>query len=452
MNYYIILLLLVSGIYAKTLQKTPLGLKTTDTKKLEKVNITYEQAKLFFKNKKYQKAYDAFYALFLNDLKNPNINFYLGRSASMLKKFEIAISAYERVLNFNKNATRAKLEIAKCYFELKDYKKSKAFFLNALKDKIPVNVKKNIHMYLKTIATKDKKNFVNGAIVLGVNYDTNIYNRANDDIFTIPGIIDTTTKQPIKAKNSTKDASGFAHQEAFSLNHRYKVNDTMKIKNNFVLFSKSIANNHKNDIALVQYSPALSVIYKKKFLVDYALLFNKIWVHSKPFMTNYAIYPKLKYIYSSSTTLGSGYKYQIKKTDTLRAQDQTLKFHVKNIYSNSLMFMFYGQFFSEKRLSGSLSNVNYNMFNFYLSSSYKYKPTLTFTPKVQWYTKTYKDKNIFYLKKQKDHEYQLSLNTTYSYSKSILLSCDYVYTKHTSNIPSWEFNKQSVTTNVIFLF
>ncbi len=418
----------------------------------ENQKSSYDKAKLLFENKEYQQAYDTFYKLFEKNMQDPNINFYLGRSAYMLKDFELAITAYERVLMIDPNATRSKLEIAKCYFELKEYKKAQTLFLETIKENMPVNVKQNIELYLSAINSKIQTNFFSGSAVLGINYDTNINNRADTDTFTIPGVIDGITNQPIKAANSTKDEAGFAHQEAISLNHMYSFDEDVNIKNDFVFFSKSLFKSHDKDIGLFQYSPALSVVYGGKILVDYALLFDKIWLSTKPLLSDYGIYPKLKYMYSPSTILGANFKYQKKFLDTSISEIEALEFTLNRIYSKELMFTFYTQLYTEKKLSSQLTNINQEIVNIALSAAYKYMPTLTFTPKVQWYDKPYKDEDPFYLKNQQDNEYQFLFNTTYSYSKSMLMSLDYMYTDHTSNIPSWEFNKHAATANIILLF
>ncbi|MFA6192360.1 MAG: tetratricopeptide repeat protein [Sulfurimonas sp.] len=413
---------------------------------------SYNKAKLLFEEKEYQQAYDTFYKLFENNLQDPNINFYLGRSAYMLKDFELAITAFERVLMIDPNSTRSKLEIAKCYFELKEYKKAQNMFLSTIKENMPVNVKQNIELYLSAINSKIQTNFFSGSAVLGINYDTNINNRATSDTFTIPGIVDSITNQPIKTANSTKDEAGLAHQEAISLNHMYNFAEEVNIKNDFVLFSKSLLSDRTKDIGLIQYSPALSVVYNGKILVDYALLFDKIWLSTRPLLNDYGIYPKLKYMYSPSIILGTTFKYQKKFLDTSISEVEALEFTLNHIYSKDIMFTYYTQFYTEKKLSSNLTNVSQDMLNIALSASYKYMPTLTFTPKIQWYDKPYKEEDPFYLKEQQDNEYQFLFNTTYSYNKSVLMSLDYMYTEHISNIPSWEFNKHAITANVILLF
>lgn len=405
---------------------------------------SYAQAKSMFKQGKYQKAYDKFYALFENNLEDPNINFQLGRSAYMLKEYELAISAYERVLNVDENSIRSNLEIAKCYFELKKYKESKKIFQEVLNKDIPKNVKNNIQTYLGNIESRTIRNFVSGTAIYGINYDTNIYSRANDDSFiaaenNLPpayGII----------QNTTEDASGIAQQGALSVNHLYSYNEKINFKNDILVYAKSIATAHDRDIVLAQYSPALSVIHNSKLLVDYALIFSNIWVGYKPMMRFYGVNPKLKFAYSQSLMLSSSYKYQRKITQNFSADINVLDFSLRKIYSDSITLTLYSQFYSEKKASSNLANIDYEMLNVSISPAFIYSKELTFTPKLQWYTKSFKDIN------QEDNEYQYLFNIAYSYSPNILFNLDYAYTDHLSTIPVWEFNKQSITTNVILIF
>ena len=444
MKYVILLFLIISLGYANSISKD---------------RQLYLDGKEMFAKKNYQQAYDIFHILFLQNLEDPNVNFYLGRSAYKLKKYELAISSYERVLMVNKNSIRTKLEIAKCYYALKNYKKAKEIFLEVVKGNLPIGVQQNIKMYLKAITSKTKRNFLTGSFVTGVNYDTNIYDRASNDIFTIPGIIDNITNQPIMVKNTTTNASGYAHQEALTLNHIYRFEDDgYYFKNNMVMFNKQFFNNHDRDIQMAQYIPSLSVVYDdSKVMVDYALLYSNIWLDGSPYVRLFGIYPKLKYIYSANTIVTTGFKYNKKEFIGVvnRNRDSNIKFlefNVDYIYLENAMFSTYMQFYNEKKIGGNLTNIDNTMFNFALSIAYKYTPFLTITPKIQWFKKEYKDEDSFYLKKQKDNEYQFLLDASYVYKKNILFDLSYMYMKHKSNIVSWDFDKQSITTNLILLF
>ena len=425
-----------------------------DYKVLEKDQLNkYDEAKIFFNNKDYQKAYELFYKLFENNLENPNINFYLGRTAYMLKEFELAIAAYERVLNVDENSIRSKLEIAKCYYELKEYKKARRIFLETIKTNLPVNVQQNINLYLGAINSKTQKNFFNGILLLGVNYDSNVANRAIYDEYTeilndpVTGQI-ANVSQPIS--NDTPDIASSSHQEILILNHLYNIADGMKLKNDFMFFAKTVTKSNDYNIGIIQYSPAISYIYGSKYIIDYSFLFNKIWKDSIPLMKNYGFYPKLQYLYSPQVLLGANLKYQKSSTDLATTLIKALEVNGKYIFNEDLSFLIYGQLLSEKQLSGYF--IDNKIYMLALSTSYRYSKELTLTPKLQFYSKPYAFKETSYTQVQKDSEFQASLNTTYNYSKSVLVSFDYSFIKHQSNLPNFRFDKHSATANLIYLF
>ena len=80
-------------------------------KELEEKRKRFAQTPLgtaveLLKEKRYQEAYDAFYALFLENTTDARINFYLGLAASGVKNYDDAVSAFERVLIVEPNHTR----------------------------------------------------------------------------------------------------------------------------------------------------------------------------------------------------------------------------------------------------------------------------------------------------------------------------------------------------------
>ena len=83
--------------------------------KQEKISINnvykaqYSKALKAFKNKNYDKSFKEFNLLFQNNLDNILINYYLGRSAYELGKYEFAISAYDRILIQEPNNSKVRL-------------------------------------------------------------------------------------------------------------------------------------------------------------------------------------------------------------------------------------------------------------------------------------------------------------------------------------------------------
>jgi tetratricopeptide (TPR) repeat protein len=111
---------------------------------LEKQIITaYKTALNYYKNKNYQESYKLFNILFKKNLNDPNINFYLGRNAFELQKYQEALVAYERVLFEKPDSLRTQFEVGKTHFFNQDYKSAKSVFEVLLSNqKLSTNVKK----------------------------------------------------------------------------------------------------------------------------------------------------------------------------------------------------------------------------------------------------------------------------------------------------------------------
>src|SRR5262249_24884426 len=75
-------------------------------------------------------------ALFARMLKEPanlDVAFHYAEVSTKLNDFEAAIGSLERMLFFNPNLSRVKLELGVVYFRLGSYEMAKTYFTNAIK-------------------------------------------------------------------------------------------------------------------------------------------------------------------------------------------------------------------------------------------------------------------------------------------------------------------------------
>jgi len=177
----------------------------------------YDEAVEAFNKREYENAYKKFLALFEEKPDDSRINFYLGRAALETKRYDEALSAFERVLIVEPNHIRSRLEIAKVYFEEKEFGSAEAEFKTALEYELPEQVKKQIQSYLAAIEMGKKKHFINGSFVLGATLDTNVNNGIGNKDFSI------ASGQTLPGDDRKKDISGTA---AFSLSHIYDFGDS----------------------------------------------------------------------------------------------------------------------------------------------------------------------------------------------------------------------------------
>lgn len=135
----------------------------------------FEQAKTLFLKGAFLEARKFLEKAFRDDPANPDINFYLGRSAFETGDYETALMAYDRVLIFNPDAARIKLEIARCHLRLGAKEIAKQYFREVLATNPPEPVWRNIEKYLAAMEEKEKRHLLTGTLTAGISWDDNVY-------------------------------------------------------------------------------------------------------------------------------------------------------------------------------------------------------------------------------------------------------------------------------------
>lgn len=127
-----------------------------------------------YQENKFDKAYPLFSTLFESISDDPKINFHLGRCALELRKYDEALTAFERVLMIDPNHYRSRLELARLYFEEKSWEQAEEEFKILLEAPLPDNVKINIKNYMSAIKEAKNPQTIYIALIYGWGYDTNI--------------------------------------------------------------------------------------------------------------------------------------------------------------------------------------------------------------------------------------------------------------------------------------
>jgi len=406
----------------------------------------YTKALKLYKQKKYQEAYTNFNALFETNLDDVNINFYLGRSAFALKKYDDAIVAFDRVLFSNPDSTRTKLEIARAYFMSKQYGEAKKYFIEVKNDpKAPQKIKEVVSKFLASIDKNTKKNFLNGVVLFGLNYDANVKNT--------PKMLNNTTP------NTDPTFSDVAHQEVLILNHKYNMGDTKVLKNDLMLFKKEFNDKAITDqnVKLISYTPAYNKTYKNGLIVDYAIFGDMLWLDDEKNMKSYGIFPKLTYPINKKLIVQAHLKGQKKLYE--KATDKrknSLYFELslgsKYLYTSTTTFGATVVATQERKIDDNQVgiDVDKNSYQVKFNSTYLFAKKYSLAPSISLKTTLHKDQNpLNNNQRQKDNEYKFALMGTYIYSPQWLFQLGVDYTKVISNLEASQYHKHTFTFNVI---
>lgn len=151
---------------------------------LAKADFDLNQMKDMFNKYQRKQAYD-YASQYLSELEgDPYFDYYYGVSAIDAGFASQGVFALERVLMHFPEDHVARLELARGYFILEEFARSRQEFEAVLETDPPDGVKRTAYLYLDRIRTEEAryKTTVSGFVELGAGYDSNV-NSAPGDTF-----------------------------------------------------------------------------------------------------------------------------------------------------------------------------------------------------------------------------------------------------------------------------
>lgn len=414
---------------------------------------SYKDGLAYYKNKEYQKAYDSFSEAFKYDMGNKNINFYLGRSAYEIQNYDMAISAYDRILLTDPNNARVRLELGQTYLKMQQFTQAKKEFSEALKLKMPKVARKRAEANIKLIERKEKKHFINSALVLGINYDSNINSSADAGDYSI--YVPQFGSNLSLSNDGTKQ-SATSYQAVALVNHLYKYKDDLSLGNRFTAFAQKYNNFKDKDIHAFSYA-FTPTYYRKGDKFDTAFGIDKLWMAHKPYLVSYSIYPKYTKILNKITSLEIGVKYSKK-----RHSNSEDKFKNTDNYEwkNNLKYLTkdYGIFSvgidlgKEVEAYEQRTDVSKEFYKLSIGNSYNIKEKYLLTTSLSFQNTLYKDNDVNFLSRRDENKYDLSVGLTRAVNKKLSLTLGAGYSNTVSNYSPFDHDKYTLKSSIIYVF
>lgn len=117
--------------------------------------------------------YDALFQQMYKSPSNLEVSFKFAEQAVARGDYEAAIGALERMLFFNPDLPRVKLELGVLYFKLGSYELARGYFQEALKSGAPDEIRGQVQAYLAEIDRRLAKYEYNVFFHAGLRYQTN---------------------------------------------------------------------------------------------------------------------------------------------------------------------------------------------------------------------------------------------------------------------------------------
>ncbi|MEM9063054.1 MAG: hypothetical protein AAGD13_21540 [Pseudomonadota bacterium] len=125
----------------------------------------------------------------LDDPANIELMFAHAGVSIKLRDYEAAITTLERLLIFEQDLSRVRLELAVAYYNLGSYGVAKLYFNQVLEDQaVPENTRELVASYLGAIGARTADNQLSVVLNVGTTYSTNANLGPADDTVTIGGV------------------------------------------------------------------------------------------------------------------------------------------------------------------------------------------------------------------------------------------------------------------------
>ncbi|WP_455756199.1 tetratricopeptide repeat protein [Sulfurimonas sp.] len=266
---------------------------------------SYLDAFNFFKMGDFTKSLKLFEQLSSEYPEHEYVNYYYGRSAFELEQYELAYSAFDRVLITNPSNHRARLELARVLFLMKGYKEAKKEFEQVLMSPIPPTVRATIEKFLLAIKDQEKGYKLNKVAIVGFGWDDNINNNTYlNNILYGNLILDNDTNK--------KSDSNLKFILVGNLVVPYEKNNKITFETTAIAFLQKQRHYTENNMFLTSFTSGIGYVNQDtKFLTS--LLYNHAWVGSHDYMGIYGTSLNIKRKILNDNLLSVDLKYKKKK-------------------------------------------------------------------------------------------------------------------------------------------
>ena len=410
----------------------------------------YNVALKNFRSKNYEKAYEQFNSLFLSNMGDILTNYYLGRSAYELGKYEFALSAYDRILIAQPENTRVRLEMAQTYFKMKLYTQAISEFNLVLEDKkIPTSVKKSIQAKIKYMQDLQKKHYVNATAIAGILYDSNINSTPTTGAFDI---YNPTVDSIVTVTNSDKEEATTIYQAVGQVNHIYKYSDNFILNNSATALLMKYINHKEKDIQALSLSTTPTYLHKK-YKIALPIMFDKINLGHESYQNNIYFNPNYSRILSDTMLYTTGVK--VGRITFVKDKDRDANLlewqNSLRLLSESYgLFTFGFDLGKEMELRSTRTDVDHRYFNTYINNSYELSQNYTLQTALNYKEYMYSDTDVNFQSKKKDKKTDISMSILRPIGKNLVINFGGTYTDKNSNHASSEYDKYVIKANLIW--
>ncbi len=401
-----------------------------------------------YKGGNYKKSFEILNKNKWENFSNEKYNYYLCKSAYMVKNYKVSLSSCERILLNNPNHQYARYGLGLAQFKLHMYEDAKNEFEFLLND---LNLNPRIKPYVK-----EKLRLVNNAIKgdsfkltlgVGIVYNSNSHQISGDRIINVPAL-------NVNVKTDDKK-SDFYHQELANLNYTKRLNrDGLSLTNNLFAVNEGYFKQKKQDMVYFGYQPSL-VYDQEKYKLKLGLQASRLHRNKDDRLNIFSINPGVGFKLSPNVRLN--FQAMVMAKRYLKSN----KDYDSNVYEGSAsfehslldsMWLWKATYGNERKQNDVRNDVSYDYGDGSLEIYLPLYEKLVLNIKNSYKYKKYKDENVFFLNKREDSIYNGELSLMYGFADTWLLKMFYNFKSSDSNQKLYDFNQYLVGLNIYKTF
>lgn len=398
-----------------------------------------------FSKKNYEKSYDLFNDAVTKYPQNPQVFYYYGRSALETKRYDEAIEAFEKVLILDPSHTRTRLELARAYFEAGQLDEAQRLLKKAQEDpSVPEKVKENIANLLQAISMKKQEAIVNGFLIVGLGWDSNVNSDIGEDTFNLPlfNIDVTGNKEQHDYFNNNMVGINYIKDFGAEGGWVFKAN-AIALNTNYMQY----VNKNLGGFVLTA-GPAY---YGKDYEIYFPLTYTKILQGAVPYVQNYSAGVRWTKQFDKTLMLSLGYRYaktlyQEPGNDKDTAQNN-FTLNLNKQLSEKWALGFASRYATSDATRAQLAtegNVANTELEGVINATYSVTSSIDLTAGVLLKKTNYKEDDVFFNSKREDTYRNFMFSSLYKIDKVQSLRGDVGVIKSLSSHAPYEYDKTTV--------
>ncbi len=359
--------------------------------------------------------------------------FDLGKKLFSQKKYESALAMYDRELIENPNNHVARLEYARCLYQLKLYKSAKIEFQKVLAIDPPPNVQKNIKQFLNKMKREKIRGNFSGTISAGISYDDNLYYNT---------YLESTKYAGLELKNNTKKTKDSYENVDLLLKYQYN-SENFNWENCFYTYNEFYNNEKSNNLNFINISSIISKRFNSVYF-NIPIGFSNIWLDGENNSNNIYTQPSIGFTIANNTNMimSASYVENISKVDKERshtkkgAKISMIKFFDQLSTNGSI------QFEKTEKKEGERFDISKDQLQFAGGVSYKFLQNSIINLGYYYEKDQYTDLDnvLGYQREDRKNRVLFSIKQPI---KNGSLSFNYTHTDNDSNINTYSYKKNS---------